>query len=132
MSEAEPDYRVLYGELQEQYRQLFGEFTQGITRRRGMIGEIRAANFKIANLEKATGADGAQIIEDLRMKVARREEQLRVLLNSYHRSVGYKAPEIMESYLFGVVQSMEQLLETWEEEDARAVDDLSKVFGQGP
>lgn len=132
MSEGILDYEVAYGELREQYARLFNSFTGTLNRNVAQRRELRALRFQVDNLSKATGADGAQIIEDLRMKVARREEQLRVLLNSYHRSVGYKAPEIMESYLFGVVQSMEQLLEAWEEEDARAVDDLSKVSGQGP
>jgi hypothetical protein len=84
--------------------------------------DIRALNFKVSTLEQATGADAAQVIADLRMKLARREEGLRALVRHFRGTVPYKAPEVMDSFLFTYASLVGDLLDSWEEEDASAVE----------
>jgi hypothetical protein len=85
-------------------------------------GDIRALNFKVSTLEQATGADAAQVIADLRMKLARREEGLRTLVKYFRETVGYKAPEVMEDFLSAYASQVGYLLDSWEEEDATATE----------
>lgn len=92
-------------------------------RRRELVGALRAANFDISNLKLGLGREGVEAaltIKDLRMKVAWRETELGLLVRRFERSVGYKAPEIMESFLWDFVRQVRQLLESWEESDAAA------------
>src|SRR3990172_3806562 len=106
----------------DKHDRLLGRFRELQASSLALRGDIRALNFKVSTLEQATGADAAQVIADLRMKLARREEGLRALVKHFRGTVGYKAPEVMEAFLFAYARTVGELLDFWEKEGATAVE----------
>jgi hypothetical protein len=101
-----------------------------VERRRELVGALRAADFKIANLEMATGADSAKIIGDLRMKLAQRHEDVHVRVRYMQDTYPYTAPENVLPLFMAFAERINDMLQRWEEEDAAASDDVSCLPGQ--
>lgn len=85
-------------------------------------GEVRSLNFRISTLEQATGADGARVIADLRMKVARREEGLRTLVKHFEGKAPYTAPELMGRLCDTFIGEVINMAREWEDECAAAAE----------
>lgn len=115
-----------YEILARRYQELLNEKADLHLR---LVRVVRESNFKISCLEQATGADSAKVIADLRMKLARRYQDVYTKVRYMQDTYPYTAPENTLALFMAFANQINDVVQQWEDEDAAAAGDVPEVPG---